>query len=234
MARQSLNSRGLQVLQGLWPNVSVVIFDVEGTLVDAVPLTLRCWQETLTEYGYPVPKSVLQCLSGMDGHDMLARITPGLSRKARERIIETHGDSFKRAYLKLVQPLRGASSLLREIKRDGRKIGIATDCSHSELGHYLRTAGVTRLVDRAACGDDARRGKPHADLLELALARLRVKPSASLFVGDTPSDAEAARKVGVPAIGLLTGGFRRCDLKAAGCRAVFDDLASLGRALKSA
>ena len=43
MTRQSLNR------QGLWPNVSDVIFDVEGTLVDAVPLTLRCWQETLME-----------------------------------------------------------------------------------------------------------------------------------------------------------------------------------------
>jgi len=34
-------------LSVLWPKASVVIFDVEGTLVDAVPLTLRCWQETL-------------------------------------------------------------------------------------------------------------------------------------------------------------------------------------------
>jgi phosphoglycolate phosphatase-like HAD superfamily hydrolase len=92
---------------------------------------------------------------------------------------------------------------------------------------------VTKLVDYAACGDDARHGKPHANLLNLVLRRLRVKPSASLFIGDTPSDAEAARKVGVAVIGLLTGGFRRCDLKAGGCRAVFDDLTALERALKS-
>src|SRR5213083_1296156 len=104
MARQSLSRQGLQ---GLWPNVSAVIFDVEGTLVDAVPLTLRCWHETLMGYGYLVSKPVLQCLSGMDGHDMLARITPGLSRKAREQIMETQGDSFKRAHLKRVRPLRG-------------------------------------------------------------------------------------------------------------------------------
>lgn len=32
---------------------------------------------------------------------------------------------------------------------NGRKIGVATDCSRIELGHYLRIAGVTRLVDRA-------------------------------------------------------------------------------------
>ncbi len=149
------------------------------------------------EYGFSVPQSVLQCLSGMDGHDMLARITPGLSRKARNQIIASQGDSFKSQYLNRVKPVRGAGSLLHQIKHAGRRIGVATDCSRSELAHYLRSAGLTKLVDRAACGDDARRGKPHADLLKLALARLRAKPTASLFIGDTPSDAEAARKVGV-------------------------------------
>jgi phosphoglycolate phosphatase-like HAD superfamily hydrolase len=93
---------------------------------------------------------------------------------------------------------------------------------------------VTKLVDSVACGDDARSGKPHADLVKLVLRRLRVTPDASLLIGDTPSDAEAGRKAGLPVIGLLTDGFRRCDLKAAGCRAVFENLAALGRALKSA
>ena len=169
MPKQTSSQQGLQVL---WPKVSVVIFDVEGTLVDAVPLTLRCWQETLMQYGFAVPRSVLQCLSGMDGHDMLARLTPGLSTKAREQIIAAQGDSFKGRYLKRVKPLRGAGGLLHQVKHDGRKIGIATDCSRSELTHYLRIAGLTKLVDRAACGDDARRGKPHADLLKLALRKV--------------------------------------------------------------
>jgi len=231
MARQSQSAHALSVL---WPEISVVIFDVEGTLVDAVPLTLRCWQETLEQHGFVVSRSVLQCLSGMDGHDMLARITPGLSRKAREQIMAAQGDIFKDRYLKRVQPLRGASRLLRQIKHAGRKIGLATDCSRSELAHYLRRAGVTKFVDRATCGEDARHGKPHADLLKVVLTKSRAKPSASLFVGDTPSDAEAARKTGVASVGLLTGGFRRCDLAAAGCRAVFDDLVALGRALQSA
>jgi len=228
---KQLGSR--QCLQVLWPKVSAVIFDVEGTLVDAVPLSLLCWQETLEEHGFAVSRSVLQCLSGMDGQDMLARIAPGLSRNGREQLIAAQGNSFKSRYLERVQPLRGAHILLRQVRNAGRQIGLATDCSRSELAHYLRSAKVTELVDCAACGDDARHGKPHADLLKLALRRLRVRPSASLFVGDTPSDAEAARKVGVPAIGLLTGGFRRCDLKAGGCRTVFDDLGALGRALKS-
>jgi HAD superfamily hydrolase (TIGR01509 family) len=231
MAKQLSGRRDLRVL---WPNISAVIFDVEGTLVDAVPLTLLCWRETLKEQGFTVSQSVLQCLSGMDGHDMLARITPELSRSRREEIIAAQGKSFERHYLKRVQPLRGAKTLLRQVRQAGRKIGLATDCSSSELTHYLHSAEVTHFVDSAACGDDARHGKPHADLLKMVLRRLRVKPAASVFIGDTPSDAEAARKAGVVALGLLTGGFRRCDLQAAGCREVFRDLAAFGRALKSA
>jgi HAD superfamily hydrolase (TIGR01509 family) len=230
MTEQFVSRRGLRVV---WPNISAVIFDVEGTLVDAVPLTLLCWQETLKEHGFAVSQSVLQCLSGMDGHDMLARITPGLSRERREQIIAAQGKSFKSHYLKRVHAFRPANAVLRQIRHAGRKIGLATDCNSTELTHYLRSARVTQLVDSTACGDDARHGKPDADLLKIVLRKLRVKPGASLFIGDTPSDAEAARKVGVAAIGLLTGGFRRCDLKAAGCREVFRDLAALGRALIS-
>jgi beta-phosphoglucomutase-like phosphatase (HAD superfamily) len=106
---KQLGSR--QCLQVLWPKVSAVIFDVEGTLVDAVPLSLLCWQETLEDHGFAVSRSVLQCLSGMDGQDMLARIAPGLSRNGREQLIAAQGNSFKSRYLERVQPLRGAHIL---------------------------------------------------------------------------------------------------------------------------
>jgi beta-phosphoglucomutase-like phosphatase (HAD superfamily) len=43
---------------------SLVIFDVEGTLVDSTALTLRCWQETLQSFGFELPLSALQRHSG--------------------------------------------------------------------------------------------------------------------------------------------------------------------------
>ena len=43
-----------------------ILFDIEGTLVDSVPLSLRCWQETLADAGHPVSREALQALSGMD------------------------------------------------------------------------------------------------------------------------------------------------------------------------
>jgi beta-phosphoglucomutase-like phosphatase (HAD superfamily) len=61
-------------LKGLWRQTSTVLFDVEGTLVDAVPFTLQCWQETLRDFGVEVSLSIVQCLSGMDSKNMLLRL----------------------------------------------------------------------------------------------------------------------------------------------------------------
>ena len=54
------------------------IFDVEGTLIDCIPQNLQSLQETLAEFGVPVPYEVLQLYSGMDGDDALRIVAPDL------------------------------------------------------------------------------------------------------------------------------------------------------------
>ena len=67
---------------------------------------------------------------------------------------------------------------------------------------------VADLVDAVACGEDVKHDKPDPALLQLALARLGARPEQSLvMIGDTPYDALAARRAGVAAIGMLSGGF---------------------------
>jgi phosphoglycolate phosphatase-like HAD superfamily hydrolase len=82
-------------------------------------------------------------------------------------------------------------------------------------------------VDASTSGDDDEQTKPKPDLIDVAM---RKAPSAEGFVmiGDTTWDAIAAVRAGVPAIGLLSGGFGEDELRAAGCAAVLagaDELA---------
>ncbi|KQW22822.1 hypothetical protein ASC80_05635 [Afipia sp. Root123D2] len=60
-----------------------IILDIEGTLVDSVPLTLTCWEKTLEDAGYPLSHQVLQSLSGMDGADMLRTLLPDVPHKEK-------------------------------------------------------------------------------------------------------------------------------------------------------
>jgi beta-phosphoglucomutase-like phosphatase (HAD superfamily) len=79
---------------------SLVIFDVEGTLVDSTALTVRCWQETLQSFGFEFPFATLQRHSGEDGHDMLHALLPGPHvGRVVPRIIEAQGQRYRDKYL---------------------------------------------------------------------------------------------------------------------------------------
>jgi phosphoglycolate phosphatase-like HAD superfamily hydrolase len=214
-----------------WTNGEVFVFDVEGTLVDAMMPTLRCWRETLGALGRDINLAELHRYAGMDGSEMLAQLLPGTTKSERQEMIERQGARFREDYLPHIPPLPGVRALFEELKQRGHKIALATDCAKDELRHYLEVAKVEELVDAIACGDDIRRGKPAPSVLEIALRRVRAGRKLVVFVGDTPYDAQAARKIGVMSAGVLTGHFSERELREAGCCAVFRDLIALRAAI---
>src|SRR5262249_14356488 len=124
--------------------------------------------------------------------------------------------------------------LFEALEHQGRKTAIATDSGKSELAHYLALAQLDDLVDACACGDDVRRGKPHGSVIEIALKRARAAGKRCAMIGDTPSAAEAARRAGIVAVGVLTGHFSESDLRDAGCVDVHRDAAALLQAFVAA
>jgi beta-phosphoglucomutase-like phosphatase (HAD superfamily) len=208
------------------------IFDVEGTLLDTVLVTLQCWSETLAEIGYSFAVADLHPYSGMDGKRMLRRLLNRHDPKLLEHIAALQGERYRLRYLPHVRPFAGIRQLFTIIKDGGAKIALATSCDKDELAHYRAIMNVDDLIDCACSGDDVRREKPAPDVVNLATRRLRVPPGQVAMIGDTPSDAEAAHAAGLASIGVQTGHFSRSDLVDAGCAAVFFDLQALARKLE--
>jgi phosphoglycolate phosphatase-like HAD superfamily hydrolase len=240
--RNTLASRSMTAMRNRsgtsWTEAGVFIFDAEGTLVDAVMPTLRCWRQTLGAFGHEVSLADLHARSGMDGAEMLAQLLPGVPKRVREEMIERQGARYREEYLRHVMAFRGVRPLFEELKRQNRRVALATDCQKDELQRYLDVTGIGNLVDACACGNDVRRGKPDPALVQLALRRLRAgrRPAVAgqrpaVMVGDTPFDAEAARRAGIRSIGVLTGHFSANALREAGCAAVFRDIAALHAAI---
>jgi phosphoglycolate phosphatase-like HAD superfamily hydrolase len=214
-----------------WTDAAVFIFDVEGTLVDAMMPTLRCWRETLQVFGYDISLAELHELSGMDGEEMLARLLPDATKPVRKEILELQGKRFRADFLTHIPAFPGVRALFEELKQRGRRIALATDCQKDELEHYLAVANIADLVDAVACGDDVRHGKPAPGVVEIALRRVRASRKPSVLIGDTPFDALAARDAGIAAVGVLTGHFSERALREAGCAAVLRDVKALHAAL---
>ena len=214
-----------------WTSAEVFVFDVEGTLVDAVMPTLRCWHETLLAFGHDIPLDVLHRLTGLDGKLMLAQLLPGASTSDRETMIKQQGARYRGGFLPHVKPFPGVRELFDELRRRGRGVALATDSQKDELRHYLDITDAGDLVDAFACGDDVECGKPAPDLVRIALERIDAGGKRSVMVGDTVFDAESARNAGITAVGVLTGRIAEGSLRVAGCEAVLPDVTALRSAM---
>ncbi len=130
---------------------------------------------------------------------------------------------FKKKYLPKVRPFPGVRELFQKVMNSGQQAGLASSAKPSELKKFERIANIEDLVEVKTSSGDAKRSKPHPDIFEAALARLgdKVSKEEVVVVGDSPYDAEAARKAGVRSVGVLCGGFPEPALREAGVIAIY-------------
>jgi HAD superfamily hydrolase (TIGR01509 family) len=134
---------------------------------------------------------------------------------------------FKGRYLSLIRPFSAVPDLLRRAREAGLCIAIASSAKKDELEKYLDIAGISKLVDAATSSDDVEESKPAPDIFEVALKKLAAEGNDAVAIGDSPYDAEAAKKAKVRTIGVLCGGFTEKELRKAGCVDVYPGPAAL-------
>jgi HAD superfamily hydrolase (TIGR01509 family) len=125
-----------------------------------------------------------------------------------------------------VRPTHGARALVEFLRERGKTVAVATSADDEEMTALLEQAGVADLIPRRISSDDADNSKPDADIVVAALLRTGSAPEAAVMIGDTPYDIEAARRAGVAAIALRSGG-HWSDAHLSGALAIFDDPAEL-------
>ncbi len=205
--------------------MKAVIFDIDGTLVDSVDLHARAWQEAFAHFGHEFPVAKIRAQIGKGGDQLLpVFLSKEEVREKGEELQEYRGDLFKRKFLREVKPFPHVRDLFQRLIGDGWKIGLASSAKADELKIYERISHIEDLVTAASSSDDAEKSKPHPDIILAAIQRLGdLPPQSCVVVGDTPYDAEAARKAGARAVGFRCGGFPEEDLRRAGCEAIYQD-----------
>jgi HAD superfamily hydrolase (TIGR01549 family) len=205
--------------------VAVVIFDIDGTLVDSVDLHAEAWQRAMRRFGRDVPIERIRREIGK-GADQLLPVffTAEELRRFGAELKELRTELYTREYLPRVRSFPELPALFERLRDDGRRIALASSGRREEVEALLDRAGVRGLIEGATSADDVERSKPHPDVLEAALDRLGLVDLREVVaVGDTPYDAEAAGKLGLSTIGLLCGGWPEMDLVEAGCVEIYRD-----------
>ena len=209
--------------------IKAIIFDVDGTLIDSVDAHAKAWQQAFAAFGYAFPFETLRGQIGKGGDQLLPFMLSQEEADANGKAIDARRASIvKTEYLPGIAGFAKTRELFEALHVRGIKIALASSAKGEELGVYKRKADIEGLVEEQTSSDDAERSKPHGDIFQSALDRLSgLEPTQALVVGDTPYDAEAAKKVGLRTIGVLCGGFLEHDLRRAGCIAIYKDPADL-------
>lgn len=209
--------------------VKAVIFDVDGTLVDSVDEHAEAWRRAFLDYGRDLPFAHVRSQIGK-GADQLMPVF--LTDEELERFgkqLEAHRtELYLREFMPKVRAFPKVRELFERLRADGVKVALATSAKDQELAHLEKLCGIEDLEPAETTKDDVDRSKPHPDIFEAAWNELGRPPADTVVVvGDTPYDAIAAVKLGLPPLGVLCGGFSAADLRTAGCRVLMRDPAEL-------
>jgi len=132
------------------------------------------------------------------------------------------------------QPTPYADPLIRTWKAVGARLAIATNNSPKVVHAYLTSRGLLDCFLPHIYGrtHDLQYLKPHPHYLNRALTAMGVAPTGALFIGDTPTDCEAARQAGVPFLGYARNDVKEKQLRDAGATSVVTSLELLLKLLR--
>ncbi len=190
----------------------LVIFDLDGTLVDAYPALTESVVYTVTRLGYPAPSPGQVRRAVGRGQRFL--LESFMRRKDFDRALRIFRPHHQRALLRGVRWLPHARRVLNALRRRGTLLAIASNRPTSFTRKILKVLDAVHYFDAVRCADKVPQGKPHPQMLCDILRRLKVARADAVYVGDMPIDIEAGRRAGLATIGVATGSSTLKELKA--------------------
>lgn len=193
------------------PKHKLVIFDVDGTLLDTTSGVLASIDYTINALGLP-KLSIDEELSfvGPPVHDSFKKAFE-LSEERTLKAVELFRNSYKDTNLFKASPYDGIYELVRKLKSRKVKIGVATYKRNDYAISILKHFKFNDYYD-VAYGADPDNKLKKSDLIKKCIEDLKVSPDEAVMIGDTKLDAIGSEQIGCDFIGVTYGfGFKSKD-----------------------
>ena len=182
--------------------IKALIFDFDGLILDTETPEYQVWQSIYREHGFEFPGEEWgKIIGGYGLGDFDAAEHLSLLSQGRLDSVFLRGRHVSEsAALTLLQPvLPGVIDIIREAKRLGLKLAIASSSPHSWVDTHAKRLDIFDYFDKVICADDvpASRTKPNPDLFLLALRQLQVRNDEAIVFEDSPNGVRAAHSAGI-------------------------------------
>ncbi len=178
------------------------IFDMDGVLVNTVPLHFKAWKKMFKEYGkdfsFEDYKAKVDGIPRMDGAKAI------LSELSDEEVKEA-ASRKQQIFLEIldneeVNVYKGTIDLINKIKEIGIKV--AAISSSKNCITILSRAQIDTLFDVIITGNDIKRGKPDPEIFLSASERMNLSPQECVVFEDAVLGVEAAKSAAFTCVGI--------------------------------
>ena len=181
--------------------VKAVIFDFDGTIGDTLPLIINSIR-------YGVQKHIDHYLSdeeilsnfGPTEEGIVLKFAPNHYEEACEKVFEYYNTHHKELCPK---PFDGVMALIQHLKKNNIIVALATGKGKRACDISLKNYKMDNIFDMVETGSDAGAIKPQ--MMNSIMKHYNLKPEETIYVGDAPTDIDAARQVGVGIVSALYG-----------------------------
>ncbi len=211
----------------------LVIFDVDGTLVDSQHHIVEAQKRAFAALGLPAPSrraslsvvglSLVEAFTALVGPDGPA-----------ERLVKAYKDAWtdlrhERGFKEELYP--GAGETIAALRADPAiLLGIATGKAKPGVARLIAArdwAGAFATIQTA----DGHPSKPNPSMIHAALRETGCTPAEAMMIGDTTFDMDMARAAGVRAIGVSWGYHEPAALRASGAERIVETFEALRAAI---
>jgi phosphoglycolate phosphatase len=185
----------------------IVVFDLDGTLVDSAPDIAGAANDTLAELGAaPLSLAAITHMIGDGAPKLMERAlaAAGLTLDIKEVM-----PRFMRHYdahaTRLVKPYPGVIDTLTHLREHGYRLGVCTNKPYQATLMVLEFCNLEPYFSACIGGDSLPQRKPQKEPLLATIAQLDGAPDQAVMVGDSATDLATAVNAGIPALIIPSG-----------------------------
>ena len=174
------------------PPIKAVIFDLDGTLANTLPVCIAAFQVAFQQYtGRWYTSDDIHALFGPSEDGIMQKVIGERWQDA----LATYLREYEKAHSRCTQPFDGITQLLNWLDAEGIETAVVTGKGAGSAEISLRRIGLTDAFDLVETGSPEGVQKPAS--IAKVLSIWGIAPGETVYVGDAPSDVTSARQAEV-------------------------------------
>lgn len=205
--------------------IKLIIFDLDGTLVDAYQAIEKSINYTLQSLGYrKISYDRARRAVGRGDKHFVAQFLESADTAKGLALYRKHHQVSLRRYSTLKPHAR---KILSALQRQGIKLAVASNRPTKFSQILIRSLGLEKYFDLVICADKKHELKPEPYLIKQVLKKLKIASREALYVGDMVYDIKAGKNARVKTVAILGGSGSREELAALKPYQMIDNLKQL-------